>query len=75
MTNRRLGDEVIEVFAKLPALVDLDLTNGALGDAGARGLLALPNAWTALALGGNDFSESMKAALVARFGERVRLAR
>ena len=75
MTNRWLGDDVIAVVARLPALVGLDLTNGNLTDDGARALLALPNEWTSLSLGGNDFGESMTQAMTARFGDRVRFTR
>jgi hypothetical protein len=75
MTNRWLGDELVEVIAKLPALVDLDLTNNALTDDGARALLDLPNTWTRLGLYGNGISEATQAAITARLGDRVRFTR
>jgi antitoxin component YwqK of YwqJK toxin-antitoxin module len=75
MQNRCLGDGIVEVIAKLPALVDLDLRDGALSDDGARALVDLPNAWTSLALGGNGITEATQAALTARLGERVRFTR
>jgi hypothetical protein len=75
MTNRWLGDGMIDVIAKLPALVYLDLTNGSLTDEGARRLLDLPNQWTDLVLAGSDLGPSMKEALTARFGDCVRFHR
>jgi hypothetical protein len=76
MHNRWLGDDIVDVIARLPALEYLDLEGGSLTDAGARALLALPNAWTTLRLGGNDeIGTSLQEALTARFGDRVRFAR
>lgn len=75
MANRWLGDDVVAILAKLPALEHLELGGGALTDAGARALLDLPNAWTSLGLGGNELGDDMQRALIARFGDRVRFDR
>jgi hypothetical protein len=75
MSNRWLGDEVVDVLEKLPALESLYLVNGNLTDDGARALLELPNQWTSLSLGGNNIGESMIAALTAKLGDRVTFER
>lgn len=75
MHNRWLGDEIVEILARLPALDYLDLEGGSLTDAGARALLDLPNAWSTLRLANNDIGEAMQAAFTARLGDRVRFTR
>jgi uncharacterized protein (TIGR02996 family) len=74
MGRRWLGNDIVEIIARLPALIELDLSGGDLSDDGAFALAALPHHFTSLALGNNTFTDAGKRALVDRFGEGVSFA-
>lgn len=75
LSDNRLGDGVV-LLTRSPCMKTLrwlDLRGNRIGDAGARGLAAsphLPDLWR-LDLGGNPIPDEARAALVARFGDRV----
>jgi uncharacterized protein (TIGR02996 family) len=75
INNENIGEHIVKLIAKLPALEYLDLEVSALTDKGARGLLALPNRWTELRLADHQLSERMQKTLAARLGDRVRFTR
>jgi hypothetical protein len=72
----QLGDQALEVLIRTrcwPTLVELDLRDNRLTDAGAAHLLAapIPPDLTALALRGNSFGDEMGQRLRRHFGDRV----
>ena len=73
LTNRRLGDGVVDLVAALPALVDVDLAGNRLTDRAATVLAGLPHSFTSLQLANNELSESARRLLAERFGEVVHL--
>jgi uncharacterized protein (TIGR02996 family) len=58
-------DEVVEVIARLPALVELSLSSSRLGDAGMTAFAALPQRFTSLRLDDCGFGEAGAVALAA----------
>jgi Ran GTPase-activating protein (RanGAP) involved in mRNA processing and transport len=65
MRSRWFGPGVVEVLAKLPALVDLELESGELGNPGATLLARIPQPLAALRLGNNDIGPSGGRALAS----------
>ncbi|WP_208722996.1 hypothetical protein [Corallococcus llansteffanensis] len=63
MERRWFGPGVVSVLAALPRLEGIGLEGGALGDAGAVALAAMPRRWTRLGLGWNDIGDAGVVAL------------